>query len=251
MNILVVEDEPEGVTRMLHLIGQLPMDAEVIGTTGSIEETVDWLSMNQPDLILMDIELSDGQCFAIFEQTAVNVPVIFTTSYDEYSLQAFQVNSIDYLLKPIKLDDLQASIEKLQTVKSYFEKQHASIQNLLTKFNGETRYRERFLVRQGSKFVSIAVTDIAYFYVEDRVTFVKLFSGARSILDYNLEELTAMLDPDKFKRINRAFLANLKSIVAIQNYFNGKLFVELTPASEKEVIVSRDSAMEFKVWLGK
>ena len=251
MKLFVVEDEPEGLSRMLHLIKQLPFDAEVIGTAGSIQESVAWLSENQPDLILLDIELSDGQCFAIFDRIKVEAPVIFTTSYDEYSLQAFSVNSIDYLLKPVKLDELKSAIEKYETVKGYYEKQQTTIRNLISKLSADNRYKDRFLVRKGSKFITISTADIAYFYVEDRVTFVRQFSGSMNIVDYNLEELSLLLDPNQFKRINRSFLVNLKSVAAIQNYFNGKLMVELLPSCEKEVIVSRDSAMDFKIWLGK
>lgn len=251
MKLFVVEDEPEGLSRMLQLIKQLPMETEVVGTAGSIEESVNWLSQNPVDLILLDIELSDGQCFAIFDQIKVDAPVIFTTSYDEYSLQAFSVNSIDYLLKPVKLEELKAAVEKFKSVKGYYELQQSSIHDLLSKFNAENRYKDRFLVRKGSKFITISTEDIAYFYVEDRVTFAKLFSGSMNIVDYNLEELSVMLNPDQFRRINRSFLVNLKSIASVQNYFNGKLIVDVTPSCEKEVVVSRDSAMEFKIWLGK
>lgn len=200
----------------------------------------------------MDIELSDGQCFDIFNQVKVSAPVIFTTSYDEYALQAFKVNSIDYLLKPIKKVELTASLNKLEHLKNQFKGQDFSVEQLLNQLRQKSNtYRSRFLVKKGQKLITVEVKEIAYFFVEERLSFFVTWDNQKYIVDYTLEEISSMLNPDEFNRINRSFILHQKSIYAIHNYFNGKLKLELRPATDKEVIVSRESSMDFKIWMGK
>jgi DNA-binding LytR/AlgR family response regulator len=201
----------------------------------------------------MDIELSDGQSFSIFDQVTVTSPVIFTTSYDEYAIRAFKVNSIDYLLKPVKLEDLQAAIEKFRNLGKHLPPGPAAgIEQLLRELRRpEKEYRERFLVKSGQRYFSIDVDDIAYFYYRNRVTFLKTWKKDTYYIDYILDELEEMLSPKSFFRANRQYLLHIKSIKDIHNYFNNKLKLTVNPAAEEEILVSREKAMEFKNWMGK
>jgi two-component system response regulator LytT len=254
MKILIVEDEKPGAERLEKLLASLDTTYVVAGVCQSIKSTVKWLQENPaPDLILMDIELSDGQCFGIFNQFTVTSPVIFTTSYDEYALQAFKVNSIDYLLKPVKSEELEQSLKKLRQLREQLRgTSHFNINNLLDQLRKHQHgYRSRFLVRQGSKLISVDIAEIAYFYAEDRLTFFRTWSNSRYVVDYTLEELEHMLNPEHFYRISRSYITHLKSIAEINNYFNGKLRLELDPRADKEVVISRENAMDFKIWMGK
>jgi two-component system, LytTR family, response regulator LytT len=252
MTVFIIEDEPLGLERLKEQLLSVDYDIEIVGDADSIQSSVEWLKVNTPDLILMDIELADGQCFEIFKQVKVTSAVIFTTSYDEFALQAFKVNSIDYLLKPIRKTELISAFDKYQSLKDRFSGTEFSIDKLLEQLRPDTKtFRSRFLVKQGQKLVSIDVFEIAYFYSDERVVFFKTWNNQRYIVDYNLEEIEAMLDPVEFSRINRGFIIHIKSISEIHSHFNGKLKLILKPSSEKEVIVSRENAMNFKIWIGK
>ena len=252
MTVFIIEDEPLGLERLKEQLLSVDYDIEIVGDADSIQSSVEWLKENTPDLILMDIELADGQCFEIFKQVKVTSAVIFTTSYDEFALQAFKVNSIDYLLKPIRKTELISAFDKYQSLKDRFSGTEFSIDKLLEQLRPDTKtFRSRFLVKQGQKLVSIDVFEIAYFYSDERVVFFKTWNNQRYIVDYNLEEIEAMLDPVEFNRINRGFIIHIKSISEIHSHFNGKLKLILKPSSEKEVIVSRENAMNFKIWIGK
>lgn len=259
MKILIIEDEKLAVDKLLHVLTKVRPDAQVIGTTDSIASSAVWLTEHQDeaDLILMDIELADGQSFAIFEQVKVKCPVIFVTSYDEYALRAFKVNSIDYLLKPIQQDELKQALEKfdaMAAVYSSVENQSANIVNLvkeLQKNSSAKEYRKRFLVKHLQKLVSIDVMTICCFYYEDRVTLFKTIDGKNYILDYSMDEVEDMIDPACFFRINRGLIVALQSVDQIQPYFGNRLAIKLKPAYEKESIVSREKVNAFKIWMGK
>jgi DNA-binding LytR/AlgR family response regulator len=255
MKVLIIEDEELGVERLIKHLNAIDPTIEIVGNTASITESVQWLKTHEhPDVVLMDIELADGQSFAIFNEVDIESTVIFTTSYDEFALKAFKVNSIDYLLKPIKKEDLKNSLEKYHQLKQQFAPSPSvQIESLLSelKLQQKKAYRNRFLVKQGQRLVSIETSDIAYFYAEGRLCFFKTWSKAKYIVDYTLDELEEMLDPHQFYRANRGFIVQVKSISQIHSHFNGKLLVELEPATEKEVVISREKASEFKEWLGK
>ncbi len=253
MKVLIIEDEKLGAERLQKMLLDIDDTIEVTGICPGIKTSVEWLQKNPlPDLILMDIELSDGQCFEIFSQFKLNAPVIFTTSYDEYALQAFKVNSIDYLLKPIKKTELSNAISKFNQLKNQFTGTNFNVEKLLAQLRQTNNaYRSRFLVKKGQKLITVEVSDIAYFFVEERLSFFVTWESQKFIADYTLEEIESMLNPNDFNRINRSFILHQKSISAIHNYFNGKLKLELKPAIDKEVIVSRESAMDFKIWMGK
>ena len=259
MKILIVEDEELAVKKLQKTLAGVDSDAEVVGMTDSIKSTVEWLQENKaPDLILMDIELSDGQSFEIFNLTEVKSPVIFTTSYDEYALKAFKVNSVDYLLKPIQKEELQAALNKFKQVRSGYENTEAkagiSIDNLVKELQQKLQpkeYRKRFLVKHAQKLVSIEVDDIAYFYSDGRLNFFKSTDNKKYVVDYTMDELEEMLDPAKYFRISRSFYVSIDSVDQIHDYFGNRLILYLKPAVDKEALVSREKVTEFKKWMGK
>ena len=254
MRILIVEDEELAVKKLQKTLTSVDADAEVIGTTDSIKSTVEWLQQNaQPDLILMDIELADGQSFEIFNLAEVKSPVIFTTSYDEYALKAFKVNSVDYLLKPVQKEELQAALSKYKKLKAD-SKADINIDMLVKEIQQKLQpkeYRKRFLVKQGQKLISIETEDIGYFYSDGRLNFFKTEDNKKFVVDYTMDELEEMLDPEKYFRISRSFYVSINSIDKIDDYFGNRLILGLKPAVDKEALVSREKVTDFKKWMGK
>ncbi|RVU03146.1 response regulator transcription factor [Mucilaginibacter limnophilus] len=258
MKVLIIEDEQLAVAKLTQTLNKAEPDAEVIGVAESIASSVKWLLEHEaPDLILMDIELADGQSFAIFEQVEVTSPVIFTTSYDEYALRAFKVNSIDYLLKPIQQNELKAALQKLQALRSNSiktDEQTLKIEKLVNQLQqqaGLKEYRKRFLVRHLQKLLSIEMEHIAYFYSEDRVSFFRTFDGQRYLVDYTMDEIEEMIDPKYFFRPGRALIVAIGSVEQMEPYFGNRLALRLKPGFDKEALVSREKVSDFKVWMGK
>lgn len=253
MRILIVEDEELAVKKLQKTLAAVDDSAEVVGTTDSIQSTVEWLNSNpSPDLILMDIELADGQSFAIFNHTEVKSPVIFTTSYDEYALKAFKVNSIDYLLKPVQKEDLEAALKKFHALKR--DPSVVSIDSIVKELQAKLQpkeYRKRFLVKNGQKLVSVDVSEIAYFYSDGRLNFFKTSDNKKYVLDYTMDELEDMLDPGHYFRVSRSFFVSINSIDKIDDYFGNRLILQLKPAVDKEALVSREKVTDFKKWMGK
>lgn len=258
MQIFIVEDEELAVKKLQKTLLAVDPAIEIAGTADSIASAVEWLQQHvQPDLILMDIELADGQSFEIFNLVEVKSPVIFTTSYDEYALKAFKVNSIDYLLKPIQKEDMEAALEKFKSLKKVYTRNNEQAINVgtLVKELQQTMqnkdYRKRFLVKHLQKLISVEVDHIAYFYSDDRLNFFKTFDDKKYVIDYTIDEIEKMIDPQQFYRINRAFLVSVKSIDQIHDYFGNRLKLYLQPGIDKEALVSREKVSEFKEWMGK
>jgi two-component system, LytTR family, response regulator len=259
MKVFIVEDEELAVKKLRKTLESVDNTAEVVGVADSIRSSVDWLQNNPtPDLILMDIELCDGQSFEIFDKVDVKSTVIFTTSYDEYALKAFKVNSVDYLLKPVQKEDLQAALSKFQYMKEMYGSQGGSaslnVDNLVKELQSKLQpkgYRKRFLVKHAQKLVSVDVEEIAYFYSDGRLNFFKTYDNRKFVVDYTMDELEEMLDPDRYFRISRAFYVSINSIDQIHDYFGNRLLLHLKPAVDKEAIVSREKVTDFKVWMGK
>jgi len=259
MNILIVEDEDLAVKKLKKTLFSVDDSATVVGEADSIKSTVTWLQNNpSPDLILMDIELADGQSFEIFNQVQVKSPVIFVTSYDEYALKAFKVNSVDYLLKPVQKEDLHAALGKYRDMKKMYASEPAaapiSIEVLVKELQQKLQtkeFRKRFLVKHGQKLVSVEVDDIAYFFSDGRLNFFKTFDNKKYVVDYTMDELNEMLDPARYFRISRSFFISVDSVAQIHDYFGNRLMLQLKPETEKEAIVSREKVSEFKTWLGK
>ena len=258
MKVLIIEDEPLGLERLRKLLYDTAPGLEVIGDADSIKTAVQWLTNHpSPDLIFMDIELADGQCFEIFQQVEIAAPVVFTTSYDEYALHAFKVNSIDYLLKPVRKEDLLRSLDKLQRLKIQLGAPPPAfdLDRLLREFSRTPQrpeYRQRFLVKQGQRLLAVETADIAYFAADGKICWLRTWDKRRHLVDYTLEQLVDMLDPSDFFRVNRAYLVHVRAIKSIQPYFNGKLILQLDlPAEQNDVVVSKERAGVFKAWMGK
>src|SRR5436190_21787465 len=227
MQLLIIEDEGLAVEKLSKTIKEIDAELNIAGVADSIDASVHWLQHNPaPDLILMDIELADGQSFEIFNRVEVKSPVIFTTSYDEYALKAFKVNSVDYLLKPVQKEDLQAALTKLKTMKTMYGNSGSSdplnVENLVKELQQKLQpkeFRKRFLVKHAQKLVSVDVEEIAYFYSDERLNFFKTLDNKKFVVDYTMDELEDMLDPNKYFRISRSFYVSIASIDQIHDYF--------------------------------
>ncbi len=255
MKIIIIEDEPLAAKRLQKLFFELEKDTEVVALLDSVRSTIEWLSVNAaPDLMLMDIQLSDGLCFDIFSATNIQSPVIFTTAYDEFALKAFKVNSVDYLLKPIDKDELEKAISKFKTqsgIKStgISSAQMNSVIELLARQHQQ--YKTRFLVKLGERLEPVSVTDIQYFIAEEKLTFLITQQGRKYVIEPSLDELELQLDPLQFFRLNRQFIASFHAIGTIFSHLNGKLKVQVKGLQKEDLYVSRERAPEFKKWLDR
>ncbi len=252
MNVLIIEDEPQAAQRIEKLIGNILPDAKILSPIDSVKRAVKWLKENSsPDLILMDIQLADGISFQIFEQVEVKSPVIFTTAYDEYALKAFKVNSIDYILKPVDEGELRQAIEKFKrlTNSSSNPKLMESIEmamQMLTK-----RYKERFVIKLGEHLKSVATEEILFFFSQDKATFAQTADGRKYVLDFSMDHLEEILNPEQFFRINRKYIINIISIQDMISHVNSRLKLKLKTSDDDDVIVARERVDLFKNWLDK
>ncbi len=255
MNFLIVEYEELAQNKLQKTLGAVDASAKVVGITDSIQSTVGWLQNNPAvDLILMDIELADGQSFEVFNLVDVKAPVIFTTSYDEYALKAFKVNSVDYLLKPVQTEDLQAALDKYKKLSATRGGAEVNLESLVKQIQQQMQpkeYRKRFLVKLAQKLISVDVGEIAYFYSDGRLNFFKTEDNKKFVVDYTMDELEEMLDPERFFRISRSFYVSINAIEKIEDYFGNRLILTLKPAVDKEALVSREKVGDFKKWMGK
>lgn len=261
MNVVIIEDENLTAKRLEGMLTKYDPTIDVLARIPSVADAVAWFGqVERPtvDLVFMDIHLEDDLGFRIFEQANLTTPVIFTTAYDEYMIQAFKVNSIDYLLKPINYDELVAAIDKFKALKKQFESSSASptapdLETLLSLIGKPrlTDYKERFMITVGTKIRSIETVDVAYFYLEEKIVFLVTKDGLNLPVDYSLDKLTQVLNPRHFFRISRQFLVSLPAIQTIHTFSAGKLKLDLVPKSRQEVFVSGDRMTEFKEWLGK
>lgn len=252
MKFLVIEDEKPAAERIISMIQEIDAEWELAGRTDSVKSSVRWLQNNpSPDLIFMDIQLADSLCFKIFEQITVEVPVIFTTAYNEYAIKAFKVNSIDYLLKPIDKGELANAVEKFRKLKSATEPKasfdQAAMQKILKMFSNP--YKARFVVRVGEHLRHIGIEEVAFFHSMEKETFLNTFAGKCYGLEYSLDQLEELTDPDVFFRINRKYLVNLKAIRDIIAYSGSRLKLKISDKDNDEAIVSREKVGEFKNWL--
>ncbi len=251
MKTIIIEDENLTARRLEGLLKKYDAAIEVQAILPSVEEAVEWLGSHlAPDLVFMDIHLEDDLAFRIFERTRLQAPVIFTTAFDEYMIQAFKVNSIDYLLKPINYDELVQALEKYKSLKKQFAQPNLDV---LMQLIGqkEPPYKSRFMVTVGNKIRSIETGEIAYFYSEEKMTFLVTKEGQHLPIDFSLDKLTSLLDPTDFFRISRQFLVSFQSVQTAHVYFKGKLKLDVLPKSKLEVLVSSDRVTDFKEWLGR
>ncbi len=251
MKVIIIEDEKSNSKRLIGLLKKMDDEFEILSTLESVEESVDWFANNEkPELIFMDVQLSDGICFEIFDAIEIKSPIIFTTAYDEYAIKAFKVNSIDYLLKPIDPVELEKSIKKFQELsKNNNEDGSDQIINLIKNLDLKKEYKSRMLLKSGKNFNSLLVGEIAYVFVENQLTYLYSVDKNRFILDKYLDDVEKELDPAKFYRINRQMLININSIQKITTYQGSRLKLILEPTPSVEVIVSREKVSAFKEWL--
>ncbi|MCC6462771.1 MAG: response regulator transcription factor [Saprospiraceae bacterium] len=247
MNVIIIEDENAAARRLEKLLKEVAPETIVLQQLDSVETSVLWLQNNpQPDLIFMDIHLADGASFEILQHVPIKCPVIFTTAYDEYALQAFKVNAVDYLLKPIKSTELTAALEKYRDVFRAPVSDYSSLLETLRRQEG----MQRMLIRLGQSMKLIDLSDAAYFYTKDKITFVILRnSGKRYPVEYPLDRLENMLDKRAFFRINRQFIVNVAAIREMHPYSKRRVKIDLDPATDMETIVSTERSAEFKKWL--
>lgn len=262
VRVVIIEDELHNSRMLKGMVEKLRPDWKVEAILESVQESVEWINNNEsPDLMLVDIELSDGTSFSIFKQVEIdfNCRVIFTTAYNEYAIQAFKVNSIDYLLKPIKENELENAFQKFEKLSSselpQINYSEDELENIFRLFNSvveeKKEYRKRFLISGITSFTKLEVNDIAYFYSNNKLTFAVDYNKKEYTLEFNLEQLEQELDPEKFFRANRKIIINIDSINKLKRDSGGKLVLEISPKPDFEIIISRLKASDFKNWIAK
>lgn len=245
--IIIIEDEKPNADRLQRLIKSIRPNVEILAVLESIAESLEWFSKNEtPDLAIMDVRLSDGLSFEILSKTKLKCPVIFTTAYDEYAVRAFKFNSLDYLLKPVELEELENAFLKLEEMPAdNFEKKLESLLNFVT----NKEYRTRFLLPFRDGFKILMVSDVEFFHSEMKITRAKLLNGTEEVVLQTMEELEAQLDPKLFFRANRQFIIHIDSVESVYNYFNSKLKIVLKKSPDIEIIISREKAGILKSWI--
>jgi two-component system LytT family response regulator len=248
MRVIIIEDEKPAADKLETALKKINNSIQVVTSLKSIAETVPWLQQNSmPDLIFMDIELSDGLSFKVFEKVAVTCPVIFTTAYDDHWQEAFEHNSIDYLLKPVRQEKLVAALGKYENLKKYFSQNFQKLMESQSRpVNGA---KKRFLVKRGIDYISIKAEDIAYFYAIHKLVCLVDNKGNKFMLDQSLSDLEKQVDTGEFYRINRKFLVHINAIKKIKSYPKSKIQVEIDPPVMEEIIISQENVASFKEWM--
>lgn len=249
MRIIIIEDERPAAEKLVKALHQADASIEVAAVLNSVRSAIEWLSQNpMPALLFMDIELGDGLSFSIFEKINITGPVIFCTAFDDYWQEAFEHNSIDYLLKPVKQDKLETALAKYDKLKQHFS---GNIQQLMQWHQqpAANGYKKRFLVKRGTDYVSIKTTDIAYFYATHKVVCLVDQRNQKFILDQSLSDIDRYLDPAQFYRVNRKYLVNMSAIKKIKSFPKSKLQLELEPCLSEDLIISQENVAAFKEWM--
>jgi DNA-binding LytR/AlgR family response regulator len=252
MKILIIEDEEPSAKRLKKMVTELYPGAVMAENIVSVATGIEWFRHNeQPDLVFSDIQLSDGLSFEIFRNVELRCPIIFVTAYDQYAIEAFKVNSIDYLLKPIKKEDLQVALNKFKKLTAADKAPPLDINKLIESVaTTRSGYKSRFIVRYGEHIKTVRIEDVAYFYTEDKINFLVNNEGRRYTIDYNLDNLEELLDPKIYFRINRQYIISINSIKEMFAYTKSRVLIKLNPPSKHETIVSTERSGDFKLWLG-
>lgn len=250
MKVLIIEDEKPAADRLQKLLKEADPQIQILSVLVSVRTSVQWFKENTaPDLVFMDINLSDGESFEIFRQTEISSPVVFTTAYDQYALEAFTVNSIDYLLKPVKREDIIRALDKFKKRNIVIpEKLQELMRNMGNPVAGKN-FQKRIIIRYGDTIKMIEIPDVAYFYTEEKINFLCTKDNLRYPIDQNLDELESILDPAVFFRINRQFIVNIHAIEKMLAWSKSRVKIILKPASTHETIVSTERSPHFKEWL--
>jgi DNA-binding LytR/AlgR family response regulator len=249
MKVIIIEDEKLSAEHLENLLKRVDKDILVTNRFDTVKASVDAFNKGlSADVIFMDIHLADGISFDIFPKLSQDIPVIFTTAYDEYAIKAFKFNSIDYLLKPIGLNELKSAVDKFKKLSE--PKQLVSLRDMSHVYDSiQKQYKSRFLVKMGDGIVSVKAEEISHFVSEEGVVLLATQNAKRYALDYTLDELGALIDPAKFFRINRKVIVSINAIQKISNYFNGRLKLSVAGLNDDDCIVSRERVNEFKIWL--
>ena len=251
MKSLIIEDEILAAERLRLILKQYDPTITVTAMIDSVEDSVKWLSEHPaPDFILMDIQLADGSAFEIFKQLKISVPIIFTTAFDQYALEAFKVLSIDYLLKPVTIQALTHAMDKLKLLyQGGGVRPVLDYDKIIQSLTNQTLYKSRFMGKSGSKFIFIETKEVSFFEADNKVVYLIKMDGSRFLIDHTLEELEAMLDPQFFFRINRSVIIHVISITQVKPFLNSRLKALLKNGVKlEEVIISRERVNEFKNW---
>ncbi|MFY0591008.1 LytR/AlgR family response regulator transcription factor [Roseivirga sp.] len=250
MKILIIEDEIRAVSQLQLVLKTCRFNYELLDIIDTVEDAVIWFEENEsPDLVFMDIQLADGLSFEIFQNTTVDAPIIFTTAFDQYAIQAFKVNSVDYLLKPIQKDDLSKALDKFLKSNNSSKVNASVLKQLLSDLQIPSQ-REGMLVKSGKGFVQIKISDLLYYYSEDSITF-GVTQSKRFIIEETLDELYSTLDQTKFFKINRGQIVAKSSVEKISPYFNHRVKLTIDNPRDQEFIVSRPKTSDFKNWMNK
>lgn len=257
MNLVIIEDEARSARQLERMLKKYDPSIQILAQLPSVRESVAWFAQHgsgqpsRPDLVLMDIHLEDGLAFSIFEQINLTIPIIFTTAYDEYMIKAFKVNSVDYLLKPVEEEELVNALTKFKTLRNVpASPDFTQLLQAVQQFR-ESPFKERFMISIGTKIRSIETANIAYFYSEDKATFLMTKENQFLPLEHSLDQLAGLLNPSQFFRINRQLLVARSAIQTIHTYSAGKLKLDLLPPARQDVFVSIHRLSDFKDWLGR
>ncbi|HBC79884.1 MAG TPA: DNA-binding response regulator [Bacteroidales bacterium] len=250
MRILIVEDETAAYENLRAILSEIDPELQIAGNTESIRQTIRWLKDNQaPDLVLMDIHLSDGSAFSIFESIDLETPVIFTTAYDEYAIEAFKVNSIDYLLKPIKVEDMNRALDKFRKLNRQDIMKYLAQMTHLTQLKPSPRFKDKLLIPVKDTLQPVDLNEISCFYTTDKNTVIYLNNGKSFPYSRTLEQIEASLNPKDFIRANKQFIVARVSVKNITIWFDSRLLVKLDIELPERIYVSKNKAAEFKAWM--
>jgi two-component system response regulator LytT len=249
MNIVIIEDELKAAKSLENMISGLRPDAKITGQYQSIEASVEALSNYQPDLIFMDIQLADGLSFEIFKAVKITCPVIFCTAFDEYSLEAFKSNGVDYVVKPFSREDIKNAFAKVDELKNFFQQQVVpDLSGILAKL-AESPAKTSFLVFKNQKYATVQIDDIAFFYIRNDSTSIMCFDKQEFSLTQSLEQVAASVSPKQFFRVNRQYLVNFKAIREVEHYFLRKLYVKLHIETPEKLLINKEKSHSFLRWM--
>ncbi|MDH5398303.1 MAG: LytTR family DNA-binding domain-containing protein [Cyclobacteriaceae bacterium] len=252
MKVLIVEDEKLAGSKLINILSAIDASIEVVSIIDSVKNTAKWLAQNpSPDLIFMDIQLGDGICFEIFDIIEVPCPTILVTAFNEYAQEAFKVNSIDYLLKPVEKEEVESALGKYHLMKPVFDRAIALKRIKKAQKMLESGYKSRFMIKVGAHIVSVPIEEIAYFFSREKATFFKTFEGRSYLIDYSLEQVEEMVDPLLYFRINRKYMVAFKAISDIVTYSSSRLKINIPHMEDHEILISRHRVTSFKDWLDR
>lgn len=256
IKVVIIEDELPAQRLLKETLQEIDFETEVVACLNSVKSAVEWFQKNShPEIVLLDIQLSDGLSFEIFKQIKMDSLIIFTTAYDEYAMQAFKVNSLDYLLKPIEAEELQAAFEKYHQYNKHFIQENnisinfSELASLIK--NEQSEYRKRFLIQSNESFFHLPIEQVAFFYSMQGITFAVTFEKREYPINFSLQSLKEQLNPETFFKVNRQIIINIEIIKRVHSLFNGKLMLETQPSHSEDIVIGKDKAAAFKRWLDR